>query len=166
MKENWLMSGQRLVIVRGLPGSGKSTFAKRLLDGIKSRGGKASRHENDDYHIICGKYQYDPARQAEAVLACQEETAKDLVLGMTVVVSNVFVTTFNLQWYVNLADSLGIRHVILRMDNKFEGIHNVPANVYKSMSENFVDITNEVYVTANGDDYSFDVFVDDVEVIV
>ena len=160
------MISQKLVLARGLPGSGKSTFAERLVEAInRIRPDKATHHENDQFHMVGGKYCFDKDRQADAVLECKEKTVKDLIAGRTVVVSNVFVSGYTLGWYLNVAKSLGIPAVILRMDQQFPGIHNVPENVFKSMKENFQDIDGEIFVKADGDDYTFSVFHDDVEVL-
>ncbi len=45
--------------MRGVPGSGKSTVAKMLANGI----GKI--HSTDDFFVVDGKYHFDPERLQE-----------------------------------------------------------------------------------------------------
>ena len=49
---NYSSEGRNLYLVRGVPGSGKSTFAKQL-------GG--THFETDTYFMVDGEYKFDPS---------------------------------------------------------------------------------------------------------
>ena len=62
------VSDKTLVLVRGLPGLGKSTFAKQLcvsLEGVQI--------ENDMQFMVSGEYVFDPTKLEDAHMATQVE---------------------------------------------------------------------------------------------
>ena len=56
---------RRVYIIRGLPGSGKSTIAKELAKAAVADGLSVVIHTTDDYHMVDGKYCYDPPKSKE-----------------------------------------------------------------------------------------------------
>ncbi len=82
-----------LYIVRGVPGSGKSTFAKTL-------GG--THFETDNYFMIDGEYKFDFTKIKEAHNWCQSEVSNAMLLNYTtginekIVVSNTFTQEWEL----------------------------------------------------------------------
>jgi len=63
----------QLLLVRGLPGSGKSTYAKTLTD---------RKHiETDMYFALSGTYQWDGSKLGKAHQWCQDEVRKALMAG-------------------------------------------------------------------------------------
>lgn len=79
----------KLILIRGLPGSGKTTLA-RLIDAVAVA---ADDYMSDDD----GNYKFDPARLSKCHEWCQN-TAKNLLLaGANVVVHN----TFSRQWEID-----------------------------------------------------------------
>ncbi len=79
------MAEETLTLVRGLPGTGKSTYAK-TLDAILVEADQFFIDKNDNY-------QYDPALIKNAHAWCQLETKRLLRAGFDVVVANTFVKT-------------------------------------------------------------------------
>lgn len=86
---------KKLVLVRGLPGSGKSTKAKSL-------GGK--HIEADTYFIRDGVYQFNDREIASAHSWCQYECA-DAMEACTplIVVSNTFTQEWEMRSYLDMA---------------------------------------------------------------
>jgi len=84
-----------LVLIRGLPGSGKTELAQEYI-----RKGffhvEADMFFLDDY----GNYQYDRSKIAEAHDWCYQECAKHLAEGEDVVVSNTFVRQWEMHRYL------------------------------------------------------------------
>jgi len=73
-----------LVLIRGLPGSGKSTMALVLAQvGYV-------HYEADMYFMQDGQYQYDSRQVRQAHQWCREQTLRALQAGKRVVVSNTF----------------------------------------------------------------------------
>lgn len=119
-----------LVLIRGLPGSGKSTIAKSLH--------KAGFEwfEADFYHLNDeGDYCYDPDNVKAAHDWCQSETRKALANGKRVVVSNTFTRRFEIEPYFEMANSLGIKPNVMIATGKFENVHGVPVDVVEKMRQ-------------------------------
>jgi hypothetical protein len=126
-----------LSIVRGLPASGKSTFAKRL---------GCLHLEADMYFMVNGHYLYDPMQVETAHRWCQLMAATALALGFDVVVSNTFTRAWELEPYFQMAKESGAGLDIYRTSGEFTGIHNVPEEVVNAMRLRFEDIKGEILV--------------------
>ncbi len=80
-----------LYIVRGIPGSGKSTFAKSL-------GG--THFETDMFFMKDGEYKFDISKIKEAHKWCQDSVYTAMLLNHTALLNNVIVVsnTFTQEW--------------------------------------------------------------------
>lgn len=126
-----------LILVRGLPGSGKSTIA-RVLD--------LSTYEADDYFAFFshdGVYAFDPSLLPQAHADCQRRTRDALEHGLSCVVSNTFAQRWEMQPYIEMAEELGARLTVLSL---FDGgctdaelaarnKHGVPVETITAMRE-------------------------------
>lgn len=123
-----------LSIIRGLPGSGKSTFARDHFPGV-------FHVENDMFHVTDGKYMFDQKkcqRVFGTVLSMVEMTLR---LGADVTVSNVFMKLSSISRFVVLAREIGANVEIYQMAGQnFGDVHWVPSNVKASMERGFADI--------------------------
>lgn len=90
-----------LYIVRGLPGSGKSTEAKALLHSLNLKDGK--HFEADEFHVLEDEYNWDPNRIRLAHHWCMYNTAMALIQGHDVVVSNTFTRYGEIAPYIKLS---------------------------------------------------------------
>ena len=93
-----------LFIVRGLPGSGKSTVASTLGVEVFSA---------DDYFMEGGEYKFDRFRLAEAHAACQKWTRSALENGVTCAVANTFTEGWEFGPYLKIAKDTGARIVVI-----------------------------------------------------
>ncbi len=118
----------QLVLVRGLPGSGKSTFAKSLEGFV---------HLETDMWFMdgFGNYRFDPRRLREYHLDCQFETRRRLVLGQKVVVSN----TFTQRWEMEPYYKMGYFTHEITMTGNFGNIHGVPQEAIDRMRDRWED---------------------------
>jgi predicted kinase len=114
-----------LTIVRGLPGSGKSTFAKTL------KGYKLC--EADQFFMIDGIYRFNIKYIKDAHKYCQAKAMYYLVRGENVVVANTFVTVREIVPYKTIAKRYGAILEIITMPNQYGSVHNVPADVVENM---------------------------------
>ncbi len=119
-----------LVLIRGLPGSGKSTIANNLI-------GWYWHVETDQFWMDGDEYKFDMSRIKEAHQWCQDKTKQMLNMGQSVVVSNTFTTAFELLPYFDIAKEFGIKPQVLLAQGQFGNIHNVPDEVLAKMAARF-----------------------------
>lgn len=119
-----------LILIRGLPGSGKSTMAKEYVE-------KGYVHFEADMYFVDerGNYLYDKSKIRDAHLWCQAKTKYHLeVLQDDVVVSNTFVKKWELKPYLALnADIVKI----ITANGRYANIHGVPDEVISRMESNW-----------------------------
>lgn len=115
-----------LYIIRGLPGSGKSTFAKKLLlDGIVSEVVEADHFMTD----MNSNYKFDPKNLERCHQECQMWTKYYLDRGRDVAVAN----TFSRKWEIMPYIKMGVEYTIVEMRGDFKSVHNVPQKVINNM---------------------------------
>lgn len=132
-----------LVLIRGLPGSGKSTYAEKVF--VKKHG--FIHLENDMYlYDKDGKYNWTPERAKAAMQQCYTDTAKALAAGKDVVVTNVFVTFKSTRRYLELAKKYNAEFKIFRKDKDYGNVHNVPEKTLKQFKAAFQDIQGEILI--------------------
>jgi predicted kinase len=121
-----------LIIVRGIPGCGKSTFAKLL--------GVAICTTDDFFTDKDGKYTWVGAKVGFAHLWCQSKCKKYMSEGISpVIVANTATTKKELKPYYDLAIGYGYKVFSVIVENRHGGknIHNVPEENVKAMIERF-----------------------------
>lgn len=138
----------RLILVRGVPGSGKSTFAAKVFPG-------AFHIENDMFHVKDGEYRFDFNRQKDAVSWCMDMCDTALRNGMDVVVSNTFTKRRYIAAYARLAAEHGADVSVYRMTGLFKNSHSVPAQVFENMKKNFEDWPGETVVVPAENSYEY-----------
>lgn len=121
----------KLILVRGIIGSGKSTYAKSL---------NIFHVEADMYFQRNGSYQWDRRELGEAHSWCKETVKYALDQGMDVVVSNTFTTLREIQPYIDM----GYPIEIVKMSKVYGNIHNVPDQIADMMLMRWQDIPEEV----------------------
>ena len=121
---------QVIILVRGISGSGKSTFAKQICNNVASA---------DDYFMKDGEYQFDPKKLKDAHSYCLQKTIDYLDLGESVAVANTFTEEWEMKPYFDLAARKGIMIFSVVVENRHGGknIHGVPANVIARQSGRF-----------------------------
>jgi len=131
-----------LYIVRGIPGSGKSTMAKMLV------GEDFLVCEADKYFIDkeTGEYNFDFTKIKEAHKFCQdtvETYMKDSLVNdqfyREIAVSNTFTQEWEMQPYFELAKKYGYKVFSIIVENRHEGIneHGVPEEKIEQMKNRF-----------------------------
>ncbi len=124
-------------IVRGIPGSGKSTVARTIADAISGY-----HFEADMYFEQDGEYKFDMTKLHQAHQWCQNQVSSCLYYGTNVVVSNTFTTIKELKPYFELAKQYAIVPNVVLAQNQFQNVHNVPEDKLQIMRDRFVyDLT-------------------------
>ncbi|MCK9574644.1 MAG: AAA family ATPase [Candidatus Pacearchaeota archaeon] len=124
-----------LFMVRGVPGSGKSSVAEEIAKGYPDVICCA-----DDYHMIDGEYKWELARQGYAHKSCQAKCENLMKCGVPrVVVSNTSTTVKEMKPYYDMAATYGYSVFSLVVENRHGGkdIHNVPEASLEAMEKRF-----------------------------
>jgi predicted kinase len=125
-----------LYIVRGIPGAGKSTFAKSI-GGVHI--------EADQFFMMNGKYNFDITKIKLAHKYCQNQTEAWMKTDGTqvnndkIVVSNTFTQEWEMEPYFKLAEKYGYRTFSLIVENRHGGVneHDVPEDKLELMKNRF-----------------------------
>ena len=122
-----------LIIIRGLPGSGKTTLAEALV-----RAGAAEEHYEADQFFIDedGAYNYDPSKIKEAHEKCINNVHDALNCGLDCAVSNTFVRKREMKPYFELAERYGVDVQVITVQGPWKNEHDVPDEVITRMKQN------------------------------
>ena len=120
-----------LFLVRGLPGSGKTTFAKQLSDVV---------FEADMYFESDGEYKFDPSKIRDAHEWCKGHVRQWMQHGeKKIAVSNTFTQEWEMEDYFKMAEKYQYNVVSLIVENRHGGknIHGVPDEKLDLMKNRF-----------------------------
>ena len=131
----------KVLILRGLPGSGKSYFANKLAETNKS----VMICSADDYFMVEGKYVYDSSKIGDAHNACLIKFMQAIQNGCPyIVVDNTNCSAWEIAPYYRFAEISGYEvefihfkrpaHLCLQRQT-----HNVPDFVVGMMAERLND---------------------------
>ena len=126
-----------LTIIRGIPGSGKSSLALEILKGCEKSDVGVVFFEADQYFMEDGVYNWDINKIRCAHQWCQSQTLEHLNLGYHVIVSNTFTTKKELKPYFNMIHSFRKNPAVICMQSEWGSTHSVPQDVMDNMRKRF-----------------------------
>ncbi len=134
-----------LILLRGVPGSGKTTVAD-VLSTFSSNGILGSFEHKytvctaDDYFMKDGEYKWDPKFIGAAHKWCQDKCRKAMENGeYKVFVANTNTQMKEMKVYFDMAKEFGYKVFSLVVENRHGGKneHGVPEATLKAMEERF-----------------------------
>ena len=136
LKENHNL---KLILIRGISGSGKTTYAKNLIKQDPS----LSHYEADMFFYKDGNYNFDPTKLKDAHAWCKAQTENDLQNGKSVVVSNTFTQKWEIEPYIQLGKKYGADIIIKKATGNYKNVHGVPDEALERMRTRWEDIEDE-----------------------
>ncbi len=143
---NFLAKQNKLIILRGLPGSGKTELATELIKKNKGRGYVFS---TNDYFIEDGKFKYDPKKVKDAHLWTVSRAVEAMGKGRElVIINNTNVRKWEAKPYVLAGINNGYSVKFIEPDTEWKfnpneltnrDTHNVPIEVIKRMLGSWED---------------------------
>jgi tRNA uridine 5-carbamoylmethylation protein Kti12 len=119
-----------LYLIRGVPGSGKTTKAKELLQ-------QRSIDVYFEADMYFGEpYQFESSKLPKAHEWCLAKTKEALELGYNVAVSNTFIKVWELKKYMQLGFPFGI----IECKGNYVNTHGVPAAKVNLMKSNYEEL--------------------------
>jgi predicted kinase len=129
-----------LILLRGIPGSGKSTLGDVILYTPGSNNTNNVLSTDDFFIDENGNYNFDPSKLKEAHNKCQLNCAERMKLGLSkIVVANTFTQKWEMEPYFDMAERYKYRVHTIIVENRHEGknIHGVPDDKLKIMKDRF-----------------------------
>lgn len=115
-----------IVLIRGVPGSGKTTKART----------EYPNHvlcEADQFFETDAGYKYDGSKIKDAHEYCFNKARKSLMMDLDVVVANTFTRVWEMQKYL----SLPYQVKVVEATGTYDNAHGVPTEIVERMRERF-----------------------------
>lgn len=131
---------KRMFLIRGVPGSGKTTLAFFLLDSMA--GLSKVMCSADDFMLseLDGQYQFDPSKLGECHRMCKDIVSTSASLGVDVImVHNTFAQNWEMKPYKEIARKHGYKVCVVRCENQYGNAHGVPNEKVALMLNRFED---------------------------
>lgn len=133
------MIEKTVVILRGCPGAGKSSFAKWLKE--RSPSSNTVIVSTDHFFEQDGKYLFDPTRLKEAIRSCYQAFSvamRDQGVD-TVIVDNTNTRSSDFAYFEFVGRKHGFKVVHLIVENRHGSLslHNVPYRKVREFADRF-----------------------------
>jgi predicted kinase len=139
-----------VIILRGLPGSGKSIFAKERVSQIRENGYSAEIHSADNFFTNeNGEYNFIGEKIGEAHATCFSQVENAFKNDIDyVILDNTNIQLWNFANYIRLAEKYGYSIEVRRFNTNIEtsvsrNIHGVPQSTIEKMAQSFEPFNGE-----------------------
>ena len=140
-----------LYIIRGLPGSGKSTLGEKLADSYmdyhpKYGGPKTYSYSADDWFTYksTGRYVFIPEELPQAHDECQSRVRGAMMSHVeNICVCNTFSQAWEAEPYFKLCEQYDYTPMVLECQSQFGNIHDVPQESIEAMVERWEPIDGQ-----------------------
>ena len=123
---------KQLILLRGLPGAGKSTFSCLFPGSLN--------FEADRYFMDGDEYKFDPTKLGDAHKWCQDQVKEAMKSESPLItVSNTLTQEWEMKAYYDMANEYGYTVTSLIVENRHGGknVHGVPVEALDRMEERF-----------------------------
>lgn len=128
-----------LILLRGVPGSGKTTVAEVILQSPSNRSPEVLSAD-DFFYNTDGEYNFDPEKLREAHNYCQFRCSERMRQELSrIVVANTFTQEWEMKIYFDMAERYKYRVHTLIVENRHDGenVHGVPEDKLLQMKNRF-----------------------------
>ena len=128
-----------LILLRGLPGSGKTTLAKIILQ-LRSTDEPEILSADDFFEDKEGDYNFDPTKLKEAHNYCQFRCSERMRQQKAkIVVANTFTQEWEMDEYFKMAERYNYRVHTVIVENRHgnKNVHGVPEDKLQQMKNRF-----------------------------
>lgn len=129
-----------LILLRGLPGSGKTTLGEIIMYYPGSTNSNIVLSADDFFTDVNGVYNFDATKLKEAhndcLLRCADRMKNELA---KIVVANTFTQEWEMEKYFEIADRYKYRVHSIIVENRHDGknVHGVPEDKLQQMKDRF-----------------------------
>jgi predicted kinase len=128
-----------LILLRGHPGSGKSTAANRMFPNLV-------KFENDQFLMRDGKYCWSKESVQAAIKWCASSVETALQNSFDVVVANTFTKRRFIAAYEKLAMKYGAKFQVYRCTGNYQNVHGLNDEMVASFKNAMEDWPGEILI--------------------
>jgi len=150
------MTDKVLIIIRGLPGSGKSFLAHHIHDAILCNGGmngwEVEHWQADDFFGIGKEYKFTPEDVPKAHKWCFNGVVNSMLRKVeNIIVSNTATRRWEYENYIKAAREYGYKVQVIDVHGEFENVHGVPEEHLTKMAERWEPFDRELLSSRYGE---------------